>query len=114
VRLSRIPGSGRGLFAAVRIHKNQTVALYGGYLTKRHPTPTSHTFQIAKGLFIDGHPDQFARCRTWRMGVAQFTQGSDATHRVNSRFVVDRINQRVRLVALRTLEAGDEVFVKYR
>jgi hypothetical protein len=114
VRRSTIPNSGRGLFAATRVLRDETVAVFGGYLTRRTPLVTTHTLQVTKTLFIDGNPTlQPAKRRRWRPGVAQFVQSSDSRHPGNSRFVVNRRARTVRLVATRRIEMGDEVFARY-
>lgn len=107
---STIPGAGMGLFADALIRKGEVAAIYKGTLhwERDKPPDSGYMARAGEGRLIDG--------------VGKIAKGSyvnDASmgggKQTNLKWVFQRRLQpdRIYMVATHTIQAGEELFIKY-
>ena len=112
--LSQIAGSGNGLFTAIDIFKDETIAVFVGELLsvveakKRADEGNDRYFiSLENGRIFDSmHTPSFAK-------FANDAQGPSVTHLKNNARIGLDDNNDVCIVATRKIKAGEEVFCGY-
>jgi len=107
---SIIPGAGKGLYTARRIHKGDKFAEYTGYAynpkTDKEPDDTTYVFAVNDRLEIDGK--SMARYANDARGLVRLTGLQN-----NCEFSVDEKQGRVFLLATQDIPPHSEILVNY-
>lgn len=111
---SQIPGAGNGLFTAIKIYKNEVIAVFHGeILTKEEQEKRSSENEQAyfvvllNGKIMDSkHTECFAK-------YANDAEGLTKSVFKNNSFITLDEKDRPCIVASRTIKAGEEVFCSY-
>jgi len=113
IRVSTIPGAGKGLFTKVFIPKGSYIIEYTGRITTWKEVNSGESFNgyvyyINRNYVIDGQTDKksLGRYANDARGLAKIDGINN-----NSRYVEE--DKRVFIVAKKDIEAGSEIFVAY-
>ena len=107
---STIKGAGEGLFATQRIAASETIGFYRGeVLTLREALQLKDRDYLMGGFGPNAHVDA---SKAFAMPGRYVNDAFDAS-RLNARFDKSRKTRSARVVALRDIEEGEEIFAAY-
>ncbi|HYO21776.1 MAG TPA: SET domain-containing protein-lysine N-methyltransferase [Flavisolibacter sp.] len=112
IKESTIPGAGKGLFTKTAISKGTKIVEYKGTITTwnavRRDATNAYIYYVKPNYVIDArdHPKSLARYVNDAKGLVK-TKGRTN----NAKFSKDGL--RVFVVAIKDIEAGEEIFVEY-
>ena len=107
---STVPDAGEGLFATERIARGEIIGFYRGeVLTLREAMALQDRDYLMGGFGVNAHVDAQ---RAFAMPGRYVNDVFDAGRR-NARFEKSRATRSAKVVALRTIEEGEEIFASY-
>ena len=107
---STVKGAGEGLFATQAIAANETIGFYRGeVLTLREAMALKDRDYLMGGFGPNAHVDA---SKAFAMPGRYVNDSFDPT-RLNARFDKSRKTRSARVVALRNIQAGEEIFASY-
>jgi SET domain-containing protein len=107
---STIEGAGEGLFATERIAADETIGFYRGeVLTLREALQLKDRDYLMGGFGPNAHVDA---SKAFAMPGRYVNDAFDAS-RLNARFDKSKATRSARVVALRDIEEGEEIFASY-
>ena len=107
---STIKGAGEGLFATERIAANDTIGFYRGeVLTLREALQLKDRDYLMGGFGPNAHVDA---SKAFAMPGRYVNDSFDAS-RLNARFYKSKATRSARVVALRDIGEGEEIFASY-
>jgi SET domain-containing protein len=114
ISLSQLPSSGNGLYTAINIYKNETIAVFKGEIL----TDSQAIFRARKGedKYFMNMPDGSildARKRKCFAKYANDTKGSsNSDFKNNAKIALDE-SDNICLAATRNIRPGEEIFCSY-
>lgn len=111
---SQIPNSGKGLFTAIAIYENETIALFKGEILSN----SEAKFRADKGKdgyfinLLDGTIMDSKNVKCFAK-YANDAEGSTGSHFKNNACITLDMNDRVCIEATRDIDANEELFVGY-
>ena len=107
---STIKGAGEGLFATERIAADETIGFYRGeVLTLREAVALKDRDYLMGGFGPNAHVD----ARDAFAMPGRYVNDSFDASRLNARFDKTKATRSARVVALRDIEEGEEIFASY-
>lgn len=120
IRPSAIPGAGNGLYAVVPIEKGQVIGELGGRLVTAEDYPAGNYYlaSIPECAWEETHPYKFLDAKEFGAHVSRINFAPKKIKGVETDFQNAAINQLcnypyVIFVALRDIQAGEEIWASY-
>jgi len=109
LRVSKSGIAGMGLYTAIPRSKGDTITKYTGDRISGNTDPdfkgSMYVFQVDKQTFIDAARKNAA--------LGRFANSPKGGHRSNLKWVINHRDKTVRLVATRSIAAGEELLIQY-
>lgn len=115
VKSSGIPGAGKGLFTTIAIEKETVITEFSG-------EKISHTIGAARSIMNESHSllylnqKYFVDSYADKSCMATFINDAIGEVRINgidNNTTIHRANGRIYVIALRDIQAGEELFLEY-
>lgn len=114
IQQSQIPNSGKGLFTAIKIYKDEVITLFKGKILSDLEAETiaksgndQYFINLLDGSILDSN---FVACFAKYANDA--TGFSVSTYKNNAKIALDDADN-VCLIALKNIKAGEEIFCSY-
>ncbi len=114
IQLSQLPNSGRGLFTAIDIYKDEIISIFKGEVLSHSEAEIrirngadTYFMNLLNGTILDcKNTDCFAK-------FANDANGFLKSHFKNNAKITLDENQNVCLIAIRKIKSGEEIFCDY-
>jgi len=114
IQTSQIPNSGKGLFTAIKIYKDEVITLFKGKVLTHKEAETiakagndQYFINLLDGTILDSN---FVACFAKYANDA--TGFSASAFKNNAKIALDE-EENVCLIALKNIKAGEEIFCSY-
>ena len=118
IKPSRIPGSGNGLFAAVKIKKGEVIGELGGRLLEEFPQGNHYVGALMECAEKEAHPYKYLDSKDQGANVSRINFAPSKINGVKTHFQNAGIKRLCKapyfeFVALQDIEAGAEIWSSY-
>ncbi|MSP40108.1 MAG: hypothetical protein EXR70_16580 [Deltaproteobacteria bacterium] len=118
IKPSRIPGSGNGLFAMVKIKKDEVIGELGGRLLAEFPTGNHYVGALMECAQKEAHPYKYLDSKDQGANVSRINFAPSKINGIDTRFQNAAIKRLCKapyfeFVALQDIDAGAEIWSSY-
>ena len=118
IKKSLIPGAGNGLFAAVKLKKGQVIGELGGRLLEEFPHGNHYVAALLECALKEAEPYKYLDSKDYGAHVSRINFAPSKINGIETHFQNARIERLckhpfVQFVALRDIQAGEEIWSSY-